>query len=983
MDEIGNRVPYDFFVSYARKDDENGWITAFVEALIERHKSIASGHELKPFFDKKSVDSGSDWEHTLHAGIAHSNLFLAFVSHNYIASEWCRKEWMAWLDHEISIHIFTEGIQKVLIVPVPIEGTGIDGPMPEAKFVQEVVKLLQVKDESEFQKHALPFLRSIRRRQSLPDFCELFAQNGLNALREESLKTALDGLAKQISRQTERIAAGAKSESTVPAYNKNFTGRLEELRRLREWLTDDRTQVIYGISGLGGIGKSELSFTYAHAFAFAYPGGRFIIRCERHTSLKEAVLSESGFLAYLASGISEEERMQPERHWAAVQRELHRRIATVGSVLLVLDNVSDLNLLSKAQTEELTAIGGQLHLLATTRILPPGNRGDSWLKLGRLSREESLAFLEKFQRFADEAEEAAALRIVERLDGFALALEVVAASAAVHVEKYSEIADRLGLALLDRLGSERDVETYRHNDEQRLSAVLMPVLEELSPIARRVMEFAAFLPPDVIALPWLRQLIAAEFPEVDDRTNKDHDPWKEVVRELERRMLIAREVEGDARIVRVHRMVQEVTLSPMPVDAVERDMNAVVQLAAERLTELNAETKWQTAKWELEPLEAFAWQCEASGHPLAAVLLGLTSNHLYDVGEWSRSELLIRRALEMDEARYGKDHPEVATDLNNLAQLLKATNRLAEAEPLMQKALEIDEATFGKDHFKVAIRLSNLAALLYRTNRLTEAESLMRRTLAIDERSYGKDHPKVATDLNNLAQLLSATNRLAEAEPLMRRTLAIDERGYGKDHPEVATDLNNLASLLYNLNRLAEAEPLMRRALQVDEASFGKDHPKVAIRLSNLAQLFQATNRLAEAEPLIRRALKIDETSYGKDHPSVAIRLNNLALLFQATNRLDEAETLMRRALQIDEYSYGKDHPDVAIDLNNLASLLQNTDRLNEAEPLMRRAYKIFEASYSKNHPSTRTILGNLAAILLSSGRDAEAQAILLKLMNE
>ncbi len=73
---------------------------------------------------------------------------------------------------------------------------------------------------------------------------------------------------------------------------------------------------------------------------------------------------------------------------------------------------------------------------------------------------------------------------------------------------------------------------------------------------------------------------------------------------------------------------------------------------------------------------------------------------------------------------------------------------------------------FGPDHPNVAIDLNNLAELLQATNRLAEAEPLMRRALAIDETSFGPDHPNVANGLNNLALLLQATNRLAEAEPL-------------------------------------------------------------------------------------------------------------------------------------------------------------------------------------------------------------------------
>ena len=51
----------------------------------------------------------------------------------------------------------------------------------------------------------------------------------------------------------------------------------------------------------------------------------------------------------------------------------------------------------------------------------------------------------------------------------------------------------------------------------------------------------------------------------------------------------------------------------------------------------------------------------------------------------------MRRALEIDKASYGEHHPTVARDLNNLATLLLATNRIGEAEPLMRRALEINK----------------------------------------------------------------------------------------------------------------------------------------------------------------------------------------------------------------------------------------------------------------------------------------------------
>ena len=104
----------------------------------------------------------------------------------------------------------------------------------------------------------------------------------------------------------------------------------------------------------------------------------------------------------------------------------------------------------------------------------------------------------------------------------------------------------------------------------------------------------------------------------------------------------------------------------------------------------------------------------------------------------------------------------------------------------------------------MAIHLNNLAQLLQATNRRGEAEPLMRRALAIDEASYGAEHPDVAIRLNNLATLLQATNRLGEAEPLMRRHVVIFlkfQRATGHPHPHRDAALANHARLLRALGR--------------------------------------------------------------------------------------------------------------------------------------------------------------------------------------
>jgi hypothetical protein len=82
----------------------------------------------------------------------------------------------------------------------------------------------------------------------------------------------------------------------------------------------------------------------------------------------------------------------------------------------------------------------------------------------------------------------------------------------------------------------------------------------------------------------------------------------------------------------------------------------------------------------------------------------------------------------------------------------------------MQRALKIDEVSFGKDHSNVARDINNLAKLLYATNRLSEAEPLSQRATLIFARSLGWEHPNTKTMLENWAIILRELGKQPDVE---------------------------------------------------------------------------------------------------------------------------------------------------------------------------------------------------------------------------
>jgi len=91
-------------------------------------------------------------------------------------------------------------------------------------------------------------------------------------------------------------------------------------------------------------------------------------------------------------------------------------------------------------------------------------------------------------------------------------------------------------------------------------------------------------------------------------------------------------------------------------------------------------------------LDSAAGQPDAQTMADGSRLLGLAGYYLWVHARHADAKALEERALAIDEAAYGPGHPAVATDLNNLAQILQDLGQPEAARPLQERALAITQA---------------------------------------------------------------------------------------------------------------------------------------------------------------------------------------------------------------------------------------------------------------------------------------------------
>ena len=292
--------------------------------------------------------------------------------------------------------------------------------------------------------------------------------------------------------------------------------------------------------------------------------------------------------------------------------------------------------------------------------------------------------------------------------------------------------------------------------------------------------------------------------------------------------------------------------------------------------------------------------------------LSSLSNSYFQLTKYEKAEKYQREALEINIEVWGCNHPTVASDLHNLASIIRFTDKLDEATSLYLQSIQIWKE-YNKSDNKYSSLIStasnNLAMLYSQQMKLDLAEVLFREALKIDRGIHRGNHEDIAADLSSLSQLLSAKEEFEEAEKLQREAVKIIDCLVGKEDPRYAAELNNLAQILTITKKYEEAEKDFREALKIDTRFFGREHEDVGNDLNNLALVLRLKGDLEAAIAMHLESMFIFISEFGEEDFRVAQATNRLALCYRDQQSLEEAQTLKAKAIRILEKTIGKTNP--------------------------------------------------------------------------
>lgn len=748
----------------------------------------------------------------------------------------------------------------------------------------------------------------------------------------------------------------------VPPRNVRFVGREHIIRTVHEILRTGAPVVT--LTGIGGVGKSQLAIEYLHRFRDHYDLVWWVPA--EHPSLLRDGLAKLGARLNLPGSAAAQH--PPVQVLEALRHSGLRW-------LVVFDNAG-----APDSLPPLTALGSG-RVLLTSRHPDWADHG-SQLEIDVFDRAESVRILR--DRAADITLDEAD-RLAERLGDFPLAVEQVAVwhlATGVPVASY---LDDLDEQMRNILSDRRAKAANYPATVSGFLRVAFAQLAEAAPAAAQLLELFAWLGAEPLSLTLLRSGRQGAVTSPLREALRQDSLLNAAARDLRRHGLVV-VIESDPVRIQVHRVFRWALQDWLGAKRLARGRaNVQAILAAANPGDPDDSRFWGHYA-EVGPHISAAAFATAEEFEVRRVALDQV-RYLFRIGHYEESRTLAREliAAGTKDGSSEADHHFSVLVRHHLGNALRMLGNYQEAKEVTLDALEYVEShpDFGPQDEYVTDLDRNRAALLRIAGEYTNALTVDEAILSSQRRNDVDDQDKIRIARNNIAVNFRLLGRFGDAYEIDREIVRQWTDARGTQDTRTLFARSNLARDLFGLGRYADALNEVRAFLPTYRTVVGANHHGVLLAVRTEVMALRKLGELTSARQLAVQNRRDLTTWFGPNHEYTLAAGISLVNARVAVGDLGTAAVEAPKLLSGCEELFGAEHPMTLAVLVNSASVLRVLGDLHGAHQRDRRATDELSRTLGAEHPYTLCANHNLAVDIALLGQDraalAEATAVLAR----
>lgn len=761
----------------------------------------------------------------------------------------------------------------------------------------------------------------------------------------------------QQPRSTPRIWEG------VPPRNKNFTGRVDVLERLRRRTASKITAVLpsedslpQALQGLGGVGKTAVAIEYAYRYR-----GDYDLVCWIRADQMPLVRSSLAGLA-TALGLEAPSATGIDLTTSGVLDAL-RRGEPYSRWLLIFDNAD--------QPEELIPFipSGPGDVLITSR----NHRWQSTVETVQLDvfeRTESIQFLIK--RVPKGLTGADADRLAEKLGDLPLALVqagAVLSEGGMAVDEYLRLLDERVTQILAQ-GTTPGYPTSMTAAWQ----ISVARLRQQLPQALELLRCCAFLGPEPIP----RDVFKSGSAESRTGVGKliaDPIELSTAISVLGRFAL----VKIDGPYITVHRLIQALLRDELGTEQQGRyrqDAHSILAVGAPgNPTDVSTWPRYADLVAHVGSAATDMANCQVPEHRTFALDV---VRYLYVSGDFASCRSFAERFIAHWTKDPSTDDPHVLDAKRHLGNALRELGQASAAYQLIESTLRSAERVLGPRNLLTLHLRNAFGADLRARGDFAAALELDENTRALHSEVFGPTDPQTLRVMNNLAIDYALNSNYVAARDLHKEVYILQrDARTNVSATEVLNSWTGLARAVRLCGNFTQARDLGEDARLYGLHELGPEHHltlRASIDLSIAMRKIPASYE--EALELAGDVFELCKRRRGETNPDTMAAAVSLSNIQRTIGRTDQALALA--AATVDDYPavYGAKHPYNYGCMGNLALLRRLTGDCLAARQLNETALAGLDAGLTRNHLFSLTVALNLASDLAVLGDTAHARAL-------